>query len=240
MAVPKLIRNWIGQSAMEKLAEARAEFTYSRMKFQCDAGLIPILEDLLGEKKDGYYVDIGANDGRTFSNTWHLERSYNWRGVLVEPVLHLYFESKKIRSPENVFVNAACVDSEYQESCLEMIYAGLMTVSTTNSSFDSKKHAEAGSNFIAKNETIESIFAPVKTLDKILDMVKAPQVIDFLSIDVEGAEMSVLKGLDLKKWEFKVICIESAEKSEAHRHLELFGYKLHSNVSPNLIFTRKT
>ncbi len=224
---------------MLKLAEARAEYAYSRMKYQCDEGLIAIFEKLLGEKRDGFYLDVGSNDGRTASNTWHLERSLNWRGILVEPVLHLYFESRKVRSTNNVFVNAACVDPEYSESSLKMIYAGLMTVSPDQSSFDATKHAAAGSKFISAHETTETIYVPAMTLNDILNNANAPREFDFMSIDVEGAELPVLKGLNLEVWIPRVICIESAEDSEAHRHLEAHGYQLHSVVQQNLIFTKQ-
>lgn len=238
MKTPQFLRRAIGESAMLKLAEARAEYAYSKMKYQCDEGLITIFEELLGDKRDGFYLDVGSNDGRTASNTWHLERSLNWRGILVEPVLHLYFESRKVRSADNVFVNAACVDPNYSEPSLKMIYAGLMTVSPDQSSFDAKNHAAAGSKFISAHETTETIYVPAMTLNAILDNSSAPNEIDFMSIDVEGAEMPVLKGLNLEVWKPRVICIESTEDSEAHGHLEDHGYQLHSVIQQNLIFTK--
>lgn len=237
MKTPQFLRRAIGDSVMLKLAEARAEYAYSKMKYQCDEGLITIFEELLGGKRDGFYLDVGSNDGRTASNTWHLERSLNWRGILVEPVLHLYFESRKVRSADNVFVNAACVDPDYSEPSLKMIYAGLMTISPDQSSFDAKNHAAAGSKFISAHETTETIYVPAMTLNEILDNSSAPNEIDFMSIDVEGAEMPVLKGLNLEVWKPRVICIESIEDSEAHRHLEDHGYQLHSVIQQNLIFT---
>jgi FkbM family methyltransferase len=236
--VPRLLRELIGEPVMNKLAEARAEYIYSKMKYQCDEGLITIFEELLGSKHEGFYLDVGSNDGRTASNTWHLEKSLNWRGILVEPVLHLYFESKKLRNANNIFVNAACVDPDFTEPSLRMIYAGLMTISPDQSSLDARKHAAAGSKFISAHETTETIYVPAVTLNEILDNSSAPNEIDFMSIDVEGAEMPVLKGLNLEIWKPRVICIESTEDSEAHRHLEDHGYQLHSVIQQNLIFTK--
>jgi FkbM family methyltransferase len=238
MKVPGIMRRWFGESVMVKLAEARAEYTYSRMKYQCDEGLITIFEELLGKKQGGFYLDVGSNDGRTASNTWHLERELKWTGILVEPVLHLYFESRKLRHPDNVFINAACVDPDFNEPSLKMIYAGLMTVSPDQSSFDADHHAAAGSRFISAHETTETIYVPTMTLDKILEKFDAPKDIDFMSIDVEGAEMPVLRGLNLDIWKPSVICIESNENSEAHKHLEAFGYTLHSVVQQNLILIK--
>ena len=48
-------------------------------------------------KKNGYFVDIGANDGKTLSNTYMLERDYNWTGICVEPLTIEYNKCKDIR-----------------------------------------------------------------------------------------------------------------------------------------------
>lgn len=38
------------------------------------------------EKKNGFFIEIGANDGNILSNTYLLEKSYNWKGICVEPI----------------------------------------------------------------------------------------------------------------------------------------------------------
>merc|ERR1719342_1257317 len=48
------------------------------------------IKDILGEKKNGFYVESGAFDGEKFSNSLEFERIYGWKGLLVEPDLDLY------------------------------------------------------------------------------------------------------------------------------------------------------
>jgi hypothetical protein len=58
-------------------------------------------------KENGFYVDVGASDGRAASNTYHLEKFQNWQGVLIEPTMHVYFRSREIRSlKRNIFSTA--------------------------------------------------------------------------------------------------------------------------------------
>ena len=42
--------------------------------------------DFYQNKKNGYFVEVGANDGKRLSNTYLLEKDYNWKGICIEPV----------------------------------------------------------------------------------------------------------------------------------------------------------
>ena len=63
----------------------------------------------------GFFVELGANDGETQSNTFYFEKNRNWRGVLVEPILHNYLHCRKVRSLGTKIFCAACVGFDYQE-----------------------------------------------------------------------------------------------------------------------------
>ena len=56
--------------------------------------------------KAGYFVEVGANEPKRFSQTWHLEQK-GWRGILVEPIAELCEELRKHR-PGSIIVQAAC------------------------------------------------------------------------------------------------------------------------------------
>lgn len=72
-----------------------------------------------------------------------------------------------------------------------------------------------------------AVDVPVRTLDDILGEANAPRAIDFVSIDVEGHEVSVLRGFDLARWRPRLILIEDHLASLAiHRHLTGAGYRL--------------
>ena len=74
---------------------------------------------------------------------------------------------------------------------------------------------------------------PARTLNSILEEASAPLVIDFLSLDVEGAESAVIKGIDHQKFRFKYILVESRNHLKTKELLESFGYELLKTVSPS-------
>lgn len=77
----------------------------------------------------------------------------------------------------------------------------------------------------------------ITTLYEILDQAKAPAVIDFLSIDVEGRELDVLKGLDIERYKPRLILVEYHVYSlELHRYFVKSGYKLIRRTKDNNLY----
>ncbi|MDL2216974.1 FkbM family methyltransferase [Desulfovibrio sp. OttesenSCG-928-M14] len=175
----------------------------------------------------GFYVELGANNGVNQSNTYYFETYKNWRGILIEPVLHNYFQCKQIRSPENKFFCNACVSFAYTEEFVPLMYSNLMTTTLhVESDIPSpRQHAEMGRRFLSENEDIILFGAKARTLNDILLEAEAPQQIDLLSLDVEGAEIEVLKGLDFKQFRFKYMCIECRDIDTMKSFLNERGYE---------------
>ena len=61
---------------------------------------------------------------------------------------------------------------------------------------DSMKHAQEGKQYLQENEIVNKFYIKTITLHKIFDDVKAPRLMDFLSLDVEGTEFEVLNGIN--------------------------------------------
>jgi hypothetical protein len=74
-------------------------------------------------------------------------------------------------------------------------------------------------------------------LQSVLIESNAPARIDFLTIDVEGAELSVLQRVNFSDWVFEYILIETAEGSEAFKKLINEGYIHTKSISQNILFT---
>ena len=64
---------------------------------------------------NGYFVELGANDGINQSNTFYFEKKKNWSGILIEPYKINYLECKKNRSKKNKYFCAACVHKNYKK-----------------------------------------------------------------------------------------------------------------------------
>ncbi|MCL6281970.1 FkbM family methyltransferase [Ruegeria sp. 2012CJ41-6] len=181
----------------------------------------------------GFYVELGANDGINQSNTYRLERSRGWRGVLVEPAPHNYLKCLALRGENNSVFCGACVDFDYSDRFVEMVYSNLMSVSLGMESAidDPLEHIERSKVHLPKSETNFRFGAIARTLDAILTEAGAPERIDFLSLDVEGVEIPVLKGINHQKYRFSYMLIEHKDFDELSAYLGQHDYVFEAQLS---------
>lgn len=163
--------------------------------------------------KNGFFIEVGANDGFSYSNTYYFENLRGWRGILVEAIPELFEKCHKLRKKSKVF-NCALVSSDYKDAHIKIKYANLMSL-VEGAMSDAKKeaeHIEKGLRCqkIDKSYTID---VPVRTLTSILDECKIKEI-DLFSLDVEGYELNVLKGLDFERYRPKYMCIEARFRKE--------------------------
>lgn len=161
----------------------------------------------------GYFVEIGANDGFTLSNTVYLEEELQWKGLLVEANTD-YLESLKLR--ENAVVSNVAV-AEYA-GIMEFVSAGLFG---GLSAFLSDEHAQI-TNAGTKSEVRCDV------LKAILDDQGVPEVVDFISLDIEGAELQVVRQFSKSGRRFRCGTIEhnyrQPDYDEICNLLEADGY----------------
>ena len=186
----------------------------------------------------GYYVELGANNGISFSNSLYFERYKGWTGLLIEPAPELFKELTLNRASKNYFSNVACVGFSYDNDLIALEYSDLMTTALGIESDipDPVKHAKDGSKFWGGDSF--RFFAPAKTLSSVLDDARSPTRVNFLSLDVEGVELEVLRGVDHSKYRFQYLCIESRSFKALNEYLELNDYKFVKSLSPlDYLFT---
>jgi FkbM family methyltransferase len=176
---------------------------------------------------NGYFVELGANDGMTQSNSLYFEIYRNWRGLLVEPAPANYLKCKKTRSSDNAIFCAACVSFAYAEKFVRMAWSNLMSVPLDlDSDIDCPSgHAALGAQFLGRNEEVFEFDAVARTLQSLLIEAGSPHEIDFLSLDVEGTEFEVLKGIDHEVFRFKFMLIECRDFSRIQNYLGKQGYR---------------
>jgi FkbM family methyltransferase len=160
-------------------------------------------------KRDGFYVDVGSADGIQNSNTYVFDR-WGWKGVCIDPF------------PTNIEKRTCQMFRQpvFSESGKKVRFR----VAGENGGIVDTMNRYKDSN--GQAPLVEFLTA---TLDEILEKAKAPQHIDYLSIDVEGAELNVLQGFSLNKYEVDALTIEHNNepvKREAMRQLlERNGYE---------------
>jgi FkbM family methyltransferase len=195
-------------------------------------GLDQKLEKYL-PKTGGVFVELGANDGINQSNTLYFERYKGWRGVLIEPTPHNYLKCLANRSTENHIFCNACVSFDYADRFVEIVFANLMSspVGLESDVQDPVSHAHSGRQFLESTDQIFAFGAVAKTLNAILLETQSPNKIDFLSLDVEGAEMEVLKGIDHYQYRFSYLCIECRDLDKLAAYLVQHDYQMIDQLS---------
>lgn len=177
------------------------------------------IDELFNKKNGGYFIELGAADGLTQSNTAFLEKSRGWTGLLIEPCFEAYTMCKNNR-PKALCVNYACVSDDYKEKTIKGDFTKLNLMSSIDG--------------IRNKSTSNLCEVKAMTLGNILNTVKKQDVkIDFLSLDCEGYEHNILKGLNLEKHRPRFMLIElyTAEYEDVVDFLKQYRYKLVCNFS---------
>jgi FkbM family methyltransferase len=193
-------------------------------------------EDLLiwnffRRKRDGFYVEVGAYDGTALSNTYFFE-ALGWEGVLVEPVPE-YYQSCLSSRPYSRVVNAAAGRGDGPRRTSFSIAEGVGTLSFMK---DSPRHVD---RILREGGSLRSIEVPLYSLNEILADYQG--AVDFISIDVEGAEMDVLMGLDLNRFRPRMLVIEDNSNGSDARVKEWlggFGYVERYRCEQNVFYTK--
>jgi FkbM family methyltransferase len=181
----------------------------------------------------GYFVELGANDGVSQSNTLHFEKFRGWSGVLVEPTPHNFLKCRANRSSHTHIFCCACTAFDYAEKFVEVAYSNLMTtpIGLDSDISDPIAHAREGRRFLAPADTVFTFGARARPLNDLLIEAGSPATIDLLSLDVEGAEMEVLKGIDHDRFRFRYICVECRDIDRMTAYLKTNGYELVEKLS---------
>jgi FkbM family methyltransferase len=175
--------------------------------------------EFFDQKRDGVFVEVGANDPVTGSQTWLLEQN-GWQGVLVEPQASLCEKLRSARLRSRVFqVACSCPGSEGEADLILTEYDGNATLKPQRDSH--------GINYVGAERV------RITTLDSVLQAAGVARI-DFVSLDVEGHEIEVMHGFNFEKYKPSLILIEDGVRDLAkHRFLKRRGYKLVKRTTLN-------
>lgn len=168
-------------------------------------GLSALYEKYFGRKTKGLFVEVGAHNGISWSNTWGLAE-VGWKGIYYEPVPDLYGQCVRNHSMHDVKVINACVGDHVG---ITKLWLG------DNPTIDEETMLK--SPWDSKYNPDDFIMMPCTTLNYSLRENNWPREFDLLCIDVEGAEMQVLDGLDFKRYEPYMLIIETHEGNVDNR-----------------------
>jgi len=147
-----------------------------------------LLELFIGEKNNGFFVEVGGFDGKSFGCTIGLSKR-QWSGIYIEPVPKY---ARKIQRNHKNNPNVQVIQSAVGAS------KGLANLSL-----------RGPLTYVSRGKSnLNTISVEMDTLDEILIKNKCPIDFDVLVIDTEGSESEVLKGFSILKWNPKIIVIE--------------------------------
>ena len=158
-----------------------------------------IIDTIFKYKKNGYFIDLAASDGLKINNTLILEKQLNWNGICIEPNPIFYEELKKNRNCNlsNIVIDRKNdIEIDFRIDNGEL--GGIVDEDTDN-------NYKYRGNELKKSKIIK---LKTKTLEYVLDYFNAPKIIDYLSLDVEGAEERILSNFPFNKYTFLAMTIE--------------------------------
>lgn len=175
-------------------------------------------------------MEAGANDGFNQSNTYYLEKFRGWTGVLVEAIPELY-RACVVERPASRVYHAALVADDFVGATVSMHYANLMSLvdGAMKSAASDRAHVLRGAE-LQRDVVPYQLEVPAMTLTRVLDDSGIDRI-DLFSLDVEGYELQVLRGLDFHKYRPAFILVEANHRDEIDRYLSQHGYAIADELS---------
>lgn len=192
-----------------------------------------ILRRLLERQKTGFYVDVGAHHPYRFSNTCYFHRR-GWRGINVDPN-HDAIKAFGRDRPDDINV---CVGVSDTPGNLSFHFFNESALNTFDADLAAERARMAGYRLLATRSV------PVRRLDDLLtEYLPRDQEIDFLSIDVEGMDLSVLRSNDWNRFRPLLLLVEAHERTVSaieNDPINVFvaaaGYRLIAKTLNTLIY----
>jgi FkbM family methyltransferase len=169
--------------------------------------------------ESGFFCEVGGGDGITYSNTKILE-DRGWQGVIVEPSKKNILKIRKSRKAKLVTKLAWSKSAEY----LTFVETKNLELSTIDTLVTSDNNAPDRSDVLSiyKVETI--------TLTQIFEEAHAPARPEYLSLDTEGSELEILRGLDFDRFTPLLISCEHNFTPQRDLILELLTLKGYTRI----------
>jgi FkbM family methyltransferase len=146
--------------------------------FYSQSGQDKWVDEFYKSKKNGFFIEVGAHNGFSSSNTYYLEKELNWNGICIEANKSLFNELIRNRNSKNINIAVSSYDG----------------------------YCKFSNDKISNDENGDSI--KCNTLNQILLDAGSKQNIDYLSLDIEGHESVALESIDFNYWNIGLITVE--------------------------------
>lgn len=211
---PKAIREFYAYPFMipliQEIKTLKKQYEYVNMSYSQE-GEDLFLNRIFADKREGFYVDIGAHHPKRFSNTYSFYRR-GWRGINIDAMpgsMRLFNEQR----PEDINLEVGIsVDNNKVLKYFIFNEPGLNTFS--------EEVAKKNDGIYNRYYITDILELKVERLDSILDAyLPKNQHIDFFSIDVEGLDLQVLQSNNWEQYRPDIILVESDDSPDIQAHI---------------------
>lgn len=179
----------------------------------------------------GFYVDIGAHDGKDKSNTLLFEQ-LGWDGVCIEPLPWVYERLTQNRTCRCINAVVSICPEDTVEFCAIEGYSEML--SGIIQCYD-QRHIE---RILREEQSTGSTRKKITVKNLRFGELELPSNIDYLSLDTEGCELDILSSIDFSASYIKVISFENNYNEPLSEHLTRF-YNVVNQLGPDFILLRK-
>lgn len=206
-----------------------------KLKYYSQLHQDKFVDDFLNQKESGFFIDIGAHDGVSCSNTKFFEEYRGWKGICIEPGPAEF--KKLLENRDSININA-CVSNYDGESEYTYIEGYSMMLSGLSEDYIDNHERRINNEVNQHGGNITKLSMPVFKLQTILDNHGIIDV-DYCSIDTEGSEYNIIKSIDFDKTNIKIFSIENNYGDTIIKnYLETKGYTLQTKIQWDDIFVK--
>lgn len=214
-------RKRINESFVEKIINKQK--TRSKLKYYSQYGQDCIALYYSKQKKKGFFVDIGANDGICISNSKVFEE-LGWEGICVEPDPDVFARLSQNRVKSDNYQLGISDKSGYFN--FTKISGKVQLLSGLSDEFEDAHKERIAREAKEHCCKIETITIQTKRFEELMSGYPNIKVIDYLSIDTEGNESKILRDIDFKKYDIKILSVENNyEDNGIVEYMAKKGYK---------------
>jgi len=177
--------------------------------------------DYFKGKKNGVFIDVGANDGITWSNSLTFEINYNWHGLCIEPHPKAF---EKLQTNRKCLTFNCAISNNSEEQDFMVIDGYAEMLSGLTSTYDQQHVERIKRETNTHGDKVTVIKVKCKTLTTLLNENNILNV-NYLSVDTEGAEINVIESIDFNQHTFDLISLECNYNPETlHTVMRSKGY----------------
>jgi len=195
-----------------------------------------IYQTFFKNKKNGFFLDIGAHDGIDKSNSFFFEKYMDWNGICVEPIPEVF---ERLRNNRNCICVNSGISDKNGVATFWKIEGYSEMLSGLEENYNEQHKQRIKKEITEHGGILNEIQIDILDINTLLRNNNI-QHVDYCTIDVEGSEEKILSVLDSKEFDISVFTIENNYQAKSLRTLmKSKGYKLHSTIDFDDVFVKR-